>query len=211
MIVRTGWPTEIHPDVPIRHGWLLVLVLLLQSLAVSGRASPLIKAIKANDVPGVKAALAAGEDPRLASVSPWTALHLAVPGNRPDLVDLLLKHGVAVNARDSFGVTPYMIFTGWKAFTAWSYWGGYDRTPDPRIGTLLLAAGADPNPRDYLGRSGPDLVQIVEGKREKVERGRSFRVIRRRLPEPFKDFPAWALYLVGGLSAAVLVELARAR
>ncbi len=59
-----------------------------------------------------------------------TALHAAITGRNPDVVEMLLKAGAPVDARDVRGMTPLM----------WAI--GTDR-PASRIVSLLLAHGAD--------------------------------------------------------------------
>ena len=59
-----------------------------------------------------------------------TALHAAITGRNPDVVEMLLKAGAQVDAKDVRGMTPLM----------WAI--GTDR-PASRIVSLLLAHGAD--------------------------------------------------------------------
>lgn len=60
-----------------------------------------------------------------------TALHMAMTGGNPDIVESLLRAGAKVNAVDTRGMTPLV----WAVAT--------DR-PEPRIVRLLLAHRADP-------------------------------------------------------------------
>jgi ankyrin repeat protein len=75
-----------------------------------------------------------------------TALHMAAVGGRPDVVDLLLRAGADVNAKDIRGMTPLM----WAVAT--------DR-PHPGIVGLLLAGGADPLVRSAVGESAVDWAR----------------------------------------------------
>lgn len=75
-----------------------------------------------------------------------TALHMAAVGGSPDGVDLLLRAGAHVDARDVRGMTPLM----WAVAT--------DR-PDPKIVRLLLDKGADPLVHSNLGESAMDWAK----------------------------------------------------
>lgn len=75
-----------------------------------------------------------------------TALHAAVTGGNPDVVERLLVAGAPVDAVDVRGMTPLM----WAVAT--------DR-PQSRIVRLLLAKGAKPNVRSAAGESAIDWAR----------------------------------------------------
>jgi ankyrin repeat protein len=75
-----------------------------------------------------------------------TALHMAAVGGRPEAVDLILRAGADVNARDIRGMTPLM----WAVAT--------DR-PQPAIVRLLIEHGADPLVRSSVGESAVDWAR----------------------------------------------------
>lgn len=75
-----------------------------------------------------------------------TALHAAVTGGNPDVVERLLVAGAPVDAVDVRGMTPLM----WAVAT--------DR-PQSRIVRLLLAKGAKPHVRSAAGESAIDWAR----------------------------------------------------
>jgi ankyrin repeat protein len=75
-----------------------------------------------------------------------TALHAAITGGNPDVVELLLKAGAPVDALDIRGMTPLM----WAVAT--------DRA-QPRIVRLLLAWAAQPRAESPEGQSAVDWAR----------------------------------------------------
>ncbi|XP_052782656.1 putative ankyrin repeat protein RF_0381 [Mya arenaria] len=69
-----------------------------------------------------------------------TALHIAVEGGSAECVQLLLRYGADVNVTNNYGVTPLISVCGDKSL---------DADVTLQIVQMLLAAGADPNMRDY--------------------------------------------------------------
>ncbi len=78
-----------------------------------------------------------------------SALMLAVSLGSRATVELLLKFGANLNARDVYRGTPLM----------------YDQGRDPAIAKLLLAAGADPQLRNLEGRNAvEEILYKADGK-----------------------------------------------
>jgi len=75
-----------------------------------------------------------------AQVDGATALHWAVLANHPDVVKVLISRGANVNAVDGFSYTP-LLYASTIDFG------------DAMTTTALLAAGADPEIKDKLGKT----------------------------------------------------------
>lgn len=98
--------------------------------------------------------LSKGADVDVAVSDGYTALHWAVARQRPAIVDLLLKHGAKVDARNETGETPLirnMKFLNGRNSTYPTREAGlviYEKTM-----RTLLEAGADAEAQDHLGRT----------------------------------------------------------
>ena len=115
---------------------LLAVLLLAASAAVRGQAdlapaaSPLIAAVRAVDVAGVRALLADAVDANARQPDGATALHWAMHRESVEIADLLLRAGADVDAANDLGVTPLLMASA----------RGHGALVE-----RLLAAGADPN------------------------------------------------------------------
>ncbi len=116
---------------------LLVAVLLLAgSAAPRGQsdlapvAPPLLSAVRAVDVAGVRALLAAAVDVNARQPDGATALHWAMHREHVEIADLLIRAGADVDAENDLGVTPLLMASA----------RGHGSLVE-----RLLAAGADPN------------------------------------------------------------------
>jgi len=114
---------------------LIRLLLLVPLLCLTGKHAvsaevPLIEAVKAADEAAVRTLLTGRVDVNTPGADGTTALHWAVDGDHPELVELLLRAGASVKAANRYGVTPlWLACTNGSAATV----------------VLLLKAGADPN------------------------------------------------------------------
>jgi ankyrin repeat protein len=76
-----------------------------------------------------------GADPNIADNEGYTSLHYSVKGT-PDIVELLVRRGAVVDARDNFGRTPLFLA------------GVIKNSNNVAIVKTLVALGADPNTTD---------------------------------------------------------------
>jgi len=110
-----------------------------------------VKGISGFDLGVIREILMRGADPNVGSEGGYTPLGLAAGSKRPELVNLLLKHGANPNLRHGrSGITPLEIAVG---------------RGNKEIASILLAAGADPKRESIKGqlltnarRAMPDLV-----------------------------------------------------
>jgi ankyrin repeat protein/L-ascorbate metabolism protein UlaG (beta-lactamase superfamily) len=89
----------------------IVRTLLSHGANVNGHnanwSSPLYSAARDGNIATARILLEAGADPNLTGISGLlTPLHSAAMAGKKDLVELLLNHGAAINAKDSLGRTP---------------------------------------------------------------------------------------------------------
>jgi ankyrin repeat protein len=127
------------------------------NLAITSSAlTPLGNAVSSNEFESVKLLLAHGarvDGPALndhgkvrngrLSLGNLTALMLAAPYGSPALIDLLLKAGSDVNAKDERALTPLMLAVA-------------SETQDAQVVQRLLSAGADVNARSTSGETALD-------------------------------------------------------
>ena len=116
--------------------WVLPFV-VAGTLSAAGSAS-LIDAVKGQDIPAVRARIAAHADVNAQEADGFTPLHWAVQRNNAQLVDLLIAAGANAKAVSHFHVTPlYLACNNGNA----------------AIVERLLGAGADPNETELEGQS----------------------------------------------------------
>ena len=130
-----------------------VSVLLAGGLPLAAEATPLIDAVKRQDVVAANALLDRGADVNAAEGDGATALHWAAQLDDPTMVDLLLESGAAADAANRFNVTPLELasLNGNRA-----------------IVERLLAAGADVNARSREGHT-PLMSAALNGRVGAVE------------------------------------------
>jgi ankyrin repeat protein len=105
-------------------------------LALLALSSPLIDAVKQQDVTAVRELLQKRADVNLPSGDGATALHWAVYGDNGALVELLIAAGAKVNVANDLAVTPLHLASA---------------AGNPEIVTRLLEKGADPNAESETG------------------------------------------------------------
>ena len=130
-----------------------VSVLLASGLPFAAGATPLIDAVKRDDVVAANALLDRGADVNAAEGDGATALHWAAQLDDPKMVDLLLESGAAADAANRFNVTPLELasLNGNRA-----------------IVERLVAAGADVNARSREGHT-PLMSAALNGRVGAVE------------------------------------------
>jgi len=120
---------------------------------LSEGATPLMRAVKSNDLEATEILLDGGADPRLAMANGTTALTL-LAGNRPgpgpdssdrilDCLRLLVQHGADPNAPGARGERPLHVAA---------------RLGSNAVVRALVAMGADLNAKDSSGKTALDLV-----------------------------------------------------
>ena len=131
-----------------------MVTLLLAAAAFTHAAEPdLIATVRAGDVAGARALIAAGGDVNAPQGDGATALHWAAHRDDLDAATLLIEAGADVDAANALGATPL-----WLAATN----GG------AAILERLLEAGADPNAALRMGET-PLMAAARSGSRPVVE------------------------------------------
>jgi len=108
---------------------------------VSAADRDLLAAAGRGDLPGVRAALAAGGDVGVADATGATALVLAAYGNHVDVATALVGAGADVNHQDRSRQSAYLIATS-------------EIGDDPRLLDVMLAHGADVAALDSFDGTG---------------------------------------------------------
>src|SRR6187551_3451709 len=92
----------------MRFRWrpLVVLACLTGAISLSAAGSPLIDAVKKQDVQTVRALLKQKASVSASEADGFTALHWAVQRDNVQLVDLLLKFGASASTSTRYNVTP---------------------------------------------------------------------------------------------------------
>jgi len=174
------------------RGWLNVVAIgcLAGTMSVFAAGSPLIEAVKKQDVQAVRSLLKQKIDPNATEADGFTALHWAAQRNDLQLVDLLL--GVGANARTStrYNISPlYLAAVNGNA----------------AIMERLLKAGADPNATAQEGQTML-MTAALSGKADAVRllltRGATVDT-----KEPYRGQTALMWAAAEGNSAAVDVLL----
>lgn len=114
------------------------------------KATPLIWALYAKSLAGMKALLEAGADPNLRSVGGMSPLQWAAGGDRPDMLALLLRYGGRSNGNASIK------FEEWPLMLASSQ-GRLENVK------LLVEAGGDINAYDEWNHSAPNYAIAAIG------------------------------------------------
>lgn len=115
----------------------------------SCRWSPLMKAALNGHLPVVERLLLLGADVNLADKGGYQALHLAASRNHLAIVALLVAKGAELNTQErSQGLTPLI----------WAAKEGHTKVVD-----FLLMAGANPQIRDYQGKTAADWARQAPG------------------------------------------------
>jgi ankyrin repeat protein len=143
-----------------------VAVLLCAGHGVARAQTPLIDAVKAGNTATVRALLTKRQDVKAAQTDGTTALHWAVNGDVPDIVQMLVRAGADVHARNRYGATPLWLasLNGNAKTLAMLLEAGADanttstdgetvlmvaaRTGSVDAVNALLARGADPNAKE---------------------------------------------------------------
>jgi uncharacterized protein len=120
----------------------------MESMDVAGR-NELHYAALANDAPGAKARLSAGDDPNQADAEGFTPLHFAAQEQAADVARLLVDHGADVNRANAHGNAPL--------FTA-----VFNSRGDGSIIELLRASGADPLRENLSGQTPVGLARLID-------------------------------------------------
>jgi len=105
------------------------VAVLLVSIVRAGGDSPVAKAVKAGDLPGVRKLIAARADVNAASADGSTPLLWAAYNSDADMTRALITAGAKLEAANNYGVTPLLQAS---------------RTGDAAVMDVLLKAGADP-------------------------------------------------------------------
>ncbi len=106
-----------------------------------GGLAPLVQAVRFNRLDAARALLGAGASPRVRDRTGEGLLMVAINDNHPQMLDLLLEHGLPVDEPDANGLSPL-------------YWAAYLKRPE--LVRRLQAAGADPGQRKtQVRRSEP--------------------------------------------------------
>jgi ankyrin repeat protein len=147
---------------------LSTIVMMLASVCsgVAAAQTPLIDAVKAGNAAAVRTALAKRPDVNATQPDGTTALHWAVNGDAPDIVQMLVRAGANVKARNRYGATPLWLasLNGNATTMAMLLEAGADanttstdgetvlmvaaRTGQVDAVQTLLARGADPNAKE---------------------------------------------------------------
>jgi ankyrin repeat protein len=114
----------------VRRLHLVVLVCLTGAISLSAAGSPLIDAVKKQDVQTVRALLKQKANVNAGEADGFTALHWAAQRNNVQLVELLLAAGASAKVATRYKITPlYLAAVNGNA----------------AIMERLITAGADPN------------------------------------------------------------------
>jgi uncharacterized protein len=144
----------------------IVMMLVSVCSGVAAAQTPLIDAVKAGNAAAVRAVLAKRPDVNATQPDGTTALHWAANGDAPEIVQMLVRAGASVKARNRYGATPLWLasLNGNATTMAMLLEAGADanttstdgetvlmvaaRTGKANAVETLLARGADPNAKE---------------------------------------------------------------
>jgi ankyrin repeat protein len=156
-------------------------VTLAWLLAALVAATPLVDAVRQQDVAAVRAALKGGADVDAPAADGATALHWAVYQEQPEVVDVLLAAGARADVANELGVTPlHLAAAGGRADLVQRLLARgakadprsesgltplleAARTGSAEIVRALLAKGADPNTREPWRGQTPLMWAAARG------------------------------------------------
>jgi ankyrin repeat protein len=174
------------------RGWLHVVVggCLAGAISLAAAGSPLIDAVRKQDVQAVRSLLKQKAAVNAAEADGFTALHWAAQGNHLELVNLLLAAGANARAANRYSITPlYLAAVNGNA----------------AMMTRLLDAGADPNATALEGQTML-MTAALSGRADAV-RLLLTRGVKVDTKEPFKGQTALMWAAAEGNTAAVEVLL----
>jgi ankyrin repeat protein len=165
----------------------IAAIVLLACAGTAGAQGPLVDAIMAGDIAGVRALLEKRADVNAAQQDGTTPLHWAVERDAPEIVQMLIRAGASVKAANRYGATPMWLASvnGNAKTIAMLLEAGADagsangdgetalmvaaRTGKTDAVNLLLARGADPNATEGWRGQTALMWAAAEGHRAVID------------------------------------------